>query len=162
MRFLSSRLRTAALGLGVATTILGAGIFAHNDAAIDAQQQGPARPRVLMYDNDGTFQPGDAATGYWTFAPNHITVKKGESIEFVNPAGNKRPHTVTSISHTQGTSFPNLTFDWGTNFNSSTSRDNLIMPGGTYDLDTSEMNPGHYLYYCALHIWMVGTFTVTN
>jgi plastocyanin len=38
----------------------------------------------------------------------------------------------------------------------------LIQPGNTWTLDTStlEAPSGQYTYYCWLHPWMVGNFTV--
>lgn len=127
--------------------------------ALAQQPSGPPAPRVLMFDNGGTFAPGDPATGQWTYVPAHITVTRGETITFDNPAGNFRPHTVTSITW-EGQA-PTRTLISGARFDSSPTREALIMPGGSFALDTTDLEPGHYLYYCTLHPWMVGTFTVT-
>jgi len=80
-------------------------------------------------------------------------------LEFDNPAGNNFPHTVTSITWTGQA--PDRTLASGQAFNSSPTRADYIMPGSSYILDTSTLMPGQYLYYCAIHPWMVGTFTVT-
>ena len=34
------------------------------------------------------------------------------------------------------------------------------MPGSSFVLDTSTLDAGQYVYYCTIHPWMVGTFTV--
>jgi plastocyanin len=137
--------------LGVVLTV-GAGVRAHNQA-------GAATPRVGIVDNDGSNPPPNLeATGYWGFFPHHITVTKGESITFDNPAGNFRPHTVTSITW-EGTA-PTRTLASGARFDSSPTREMLVMPGSSFTLDTTDLEPANYLYYCTLHPWMVGTFTV--
>ncbi len=129
--------------------------------AVQAQPPGPAVPalRVLIYDNGGTFMAGDPDTGEWAFTPGHIQVTRGESIEFVNPAGNARPHTVTSI--TWSGQPPMRTLTHGEAFDSSPTREELLMPGSTWALDTSSLEPAQYLYYCWLHPWMVGSITVS-
>jgi len=116
--------------------------------------------RVVIYDNGAQFNAADAEyLGEWGFTPGHIAVTKGETIEFVNAGGNARPHTVTSISATGMA--PTRTLESGSKFDSSPTRDALIMPGTSWMLDTSTLDPGQYVYYCTLHPWMVGTFTLT-
>jgi plastocyanin len=126
-----------------------------------AQQTGTTVPalRVLIYDNGGTFMPGDPDTGEWGFTPNHIQVTRGEAIEFANPAGNARPHTVTSI--TWSGQPPMRTLTHGEAFDSSPTREEVLMPGSSWTLDTSSLEPAQYLYYCWLHPWMVGSITVS-
>ena len=102
---------------------------------------GAYTPRVLMVDNDGGFTPGDPGTGQWGFSPAHITVMQGETIVFDNPAGNFRPHTVTSITWS-GTA-PTRTLESGTRFDSSPTRDALVTPGGSFALSTAELEAGH-------------------
>lgn len=115
--------------------------------------------RVVMYDNGAQFNAEDAEyLGEWGFMPGHLTVTKGESIEFVNPATNARPHTVTSITWS-GTA-PTRTLESGAKFDSSPTRDALVMPGMSFTLDTSTLDTGNYMFYCTLHPWMVGTFTL--
>ena len=119
--------------LGLAL-VAGSGVLAQ-------QPSGPPAPRVVMFDNNGTFAPGDPATGQWTFVPAHITVSRGETITFDNPAGNFRPHTVTSITW-EGQA-PTRTLASGARFDSSPTRETLIMPGGSFTLDTGEWScPG--------------------
>ena len=163
MRFIRSigrrAVARAAVGLVVAGTFaFGAG--AHVEVRHGATVAGAAAPaRVLMYDNGGTFSPGDVDTGMWTYTPNHMVVAKGDPIEFINPAGNARPHTVTSIA-ASGTA-PTRTLASGTLFDSSPTREAFITPGSTWTLDTSSLDPGQYAYYCTIHPWMMGTFTLT-
>lgn len=116
--------------------------------------------RVIMYDNDGQFNFVDPGTGEWTFAPSHVEVAQGEPIVFENPASNKRPHAVVSIA-AGGTPF-DRTLTSGSLFNSSPTAADLIMPGNSWTLDTSSLEPAHYTYFCSLHPWMVGSFTVTE
>jgi len=116
-------------------------------------------PRVTIVQNDAGFTPADAdGLGEWTFAPSHLEVTQGEQIEFDNPATSTVPHTVTSI--TWSGMPPTRTLASGEKFDSSPTRDTLIQPGQAWTLDTSTLDPGQYVYYCTLHPWMVGTFTV--
>mgnify|MGYP001292099372 CR=1 FL=1 len=127
-----------------------------------ARAQRPATaftPRVTVVQNDSGLTPTDAeGLGQWTFAPAHLTVTQGEPIEFDNPATSTAPHTVTSI--TWSGMAPTRTLASGEKFDSSPTRDLLIMPGQSWTLDTSTLDPGQYLYYCTLHPWMTGSFTV--
>jgi plastocyanin len=136
------------------------GLVAAAALALNAQAQpSVAMTRVLIYDNGGSFMPGDEYTGQWGFTPHHYQVAKGESIEFVNPAGNAQPHTVTSI--TASGQPPNRTLTHGAAFDSSPTRADVIRPGSSWTLDTSGLDAGQYTYYCWLHPWMVGSITVT-
>jgi plastocyanin len=137
-----------------------AGILVAGTLALSAQAQQPsvATHRVVISDNGGSFMPGDPATGQWAFAPGHIQVTKGQSIEFVNPAGNAQPHTVTSITWSGRP--PNRTLTHGAAFDSSPTVMDILRPGNSWTLDTSSLDAGQYLYYCWLHPWMVGTITV--
>jgi plastocyanin len=147
-----------AVRLLVAPAVLGLAFAV--GSGVRAQQPPPApfAPRVMMVDNNGSFSPGDPGTGQWSFAPAHITVTKGDKITFVNPASNFRPHAVTSITATGMA--PTRTLESAKLFDSSPTREMLIMPGSSFELDTSSLDPGHYSYYCTLHPWMLGSFTV--
>jgi plastocyanin len=129
--------------------------------AYTAYAQMPAPPfqqRVTMIDNNAPTMGITAGRGEWGFAPSHVTVRRGESIVFDNPSTNFRPHSVTSISWS-GT-FANRVLESGKQFDSSPSAMELMMPGSTYTVETINLDPGYYLYYCVIHPWMVGTFTV--
>ena len=138
--------------------VVGAILVAGPGLTVGAQPPPAAVNRVLMYDNGGSFMPGDPASGLWSFAPHHIQVTHGDSIEFVNPEGNRLPHTVTSI--TWSGQPPNRELTHGAAFDSSPTQADRLMPGSTWTLDTATLNPGQYLYYCWIHPWMVGSITV--
>jgi plastocyanin len=129
-------------------------------------------PQVMMVDNDGPLPRDgiDPRTGEWGFSPYHLAVTAGEPITFTNPAGNRRPHDVFSLS--MSGSPPQVSWDVGAQFNSGSSSDVLLRPEGsmkpdssepapsTWTLDTGTLGPGHYTYFCTLHPWMTGTITV--
>jgi plastocyanin len=116
--------------------------------------------RVEIIDNDASFRPaGGPGIGLWGFGPDHIAVTQGDPIVFDNPAGNRQSHTVTSLSWTG--SSPYRTLDAGAKFDSSPTKDQAIAPGNSWTLDTSTLDPGQYTFYCTIHPWMVGTFTVS-
>jgi plastocyanin len=118
-------------------------------------------PMVTMVDNDAPAvnQGIDMGQGYWGFGPNQVVVHKGEQVLFVNPSTNKRPHTVTSIALSEGGNFDGA-LAAGNKFDSSPSREALVTPGNNWTLDTNNLDPGNYAYYCRLHPWMVGELTV--
>jgi len=72
------------------------------------------------------------------FAPNPVSIKVGDSINWVNN---------DSIAHT-------ATANTGTTFNSGT-----IAPGGSFKT-TPFTTAGSFAYHCAFHPGMVGTVTV--
>jgi|SRR4051812_1239766 len=113
---------------------------------------------VTMFDSDTPPPPTfDPVQGWWSYAPYHVEVKRGEPILFHNPETNKFPHTVTSIS--RGESAGNLAT--GVRFDSSPDASSRILPGESWTLDTAPLDPGHYAYYCRIHLWMLGSITVT-
>lgn len=115
--------------------------------------------RVTMFDNDAKLIPGDApGTAQWGFAPAHLVVTQGDTIILDNPASNNLFHTVTSIVW-QGPLYDRALLS-GTVFNSSTSEEERLNPGSVWALDTSELQPGHYDFYCQPHPWMIGSFFV--
>jgi plastocyanin len=113
---------------------------------------------VMMVDNDAQPYPAAVGVGYYAFAPVHITVAQGQQIVFDNPSTNLRPHTVTSLSWTGRSPYRDLQV--GTAFDSSPATDDVITPGSSWTLDTSALDPDQYTYYCTVHPWMTGTFTV--
>jgi plastocyanin len=138
-----------ALAIGVATVAV--------PAATEVQA---AQASVSIYDNDAK-PPGqgfEAGQLFWGYAPFSIQVWKGDQIVFRNNGNSKLPHTVTSLKR-GGTAFENAVVA-GDQFDSSPAREQLITPGNSWTLDTSTLNQGHYFYYCRLHPWMVGNFSV--
>lgn len=119
-------------------------------------------PTVTMIDNDAPApnQGVDVGQGYWGFGPQMIVVRKGEQVTFVNPATNRRSHSVTSISLGGSPFESNLVA--GAKFDSSPSRETLVTPGNSWTLDTATLDPGHYAYYCRIHPWMVGQVSVVE
>lgn len=128
--------------------------------AADATQVTAYSPTVTMIDNDAPTpnQGIDMGQGYWGYGPQLITVKKGEQVTFNNPATNRRPHSVTSIS-LGGQPFEN-TLTAGARFDSSPTREALVTPGNSWVLDTAPLDAGNYAYYCRIHPWMVGQVSV--
>jgi plastocyanin len=123
----------------------------------------PARadsPTVVFVDNDAppVNQGIDAKQSAWGYGPTQIVVTKGEMVTFMNPADNKRPHSVTSLS-LAGPNFENG-MAAGAKFDSSPSRETLVTPGNSWTLDTGTLDPGNYAYFCRIHPWMVGEVTV--
>ncbi len=114
--------------------------------------------RVTIVDSNVAFDPtGIEKEGYWGYAPTHIDVHQGDPIQFDSPTTNFYNHTVTSI--TRGAAGAG-TLDSGTAFDSSPTRDLAIKPGDSYTLDTTSLKPGQYLYYCSIHPWVAGSFSV--
>ncbi len=119
-------------------------------------------PTVTIYDNDAPSpQRFDPDQGWWGFAPQHIQVKRGDAVLFVNPPTNHYPHTVTSIQR-EGNSAYGTQLIAGARFDSTPNADARIQPGESWTLDTSALDPGHYAYYCRLHLWMLASLTVSQ
>ena len=117
-------------------------------------------PMVTIIDNDAPTpnQGIDPGQAYWGYGPDIIHVKKGEQVTFLNPASNKRPHSVTSIS--LGTTPFENGLVAGAKFDSSPTREALVTPGNSWVLDTATVDAGNYAYYCRIHPWMVGQIAV--
>ena len=147
-----------ALRFLVAPVMIGAAVVGLSLAV--AGEVGAASPRVVIHDNDGpTPNAGlDARTAEWGFAPQLVTVVKGEKITFSHPQGNFRPHNIVSIARTGSSAEPTL--ESATKFTSGLAMDAWVRPGGAWELDTSTVDPGYYSYYCSLHPWMVGAIAV--
>ncbi len=96
----------------------------------------------------------------WFFAPDRLVVTRGEKVEFYNQGGNDHPHTVTSLERVGNPFASPVQVVAGRVFDSSPTPDKLIQPGGEFVLDTRTLAPGNYTYFCKLHPWMVGEFTV--
>jgi plastocyanin len=139
----------------LAGVLVGGGLILSARDRGEVHAQPAPQARVVIHDNNGQFMPpGEPSVGRWGYAPAHLDITQGESIIFDNPAGNFRPHTVTSITWSGMPAMRELTS--GALYDSGN-----FMPGNSYTLDTSSMMPGQYTYYCALHPWMVGTITVS-
>ena len=114
-----------------------------------------------MFDNDAPAMGAvDPEQAFWGFAPYAILVRQRDTVVFYNPSTNKHPDTVTSLERV-GSAFENRV-SVGTRFDSSPNAQALVQPGQAFTLDTSELQPGNYPYFCRLHPWMVGEITVTD
>jgi plastocyanin len=85
--------------------------------------------------------PGASAQGNPDYDPDPITIKQGDGVQWTNE--DNAPHTVTSRQ--EGV------FDSG-----------LINPANTWLLNTAEIVPAEYEYYCTLHPFMVATLVVSD
>ncbi|MDQ4067371.1 MAG: plastocyanin/azurin family copper-binding protein [Thermoproteota archaeon] len=88
-----------------------------------------------------TILPGASAQGNPDYDPDPITIKQGDGVQWTNE--DNAPHTVTSSQ--QGV------FDSG-----------LINAGDTWLLNSAEIAPATYEYFCTLHPFMVATLVVSD
>ncbi|HEX2472011.1 MAG TPA: plastocyanin/azurin family copper-binding protein, partial [Nitrososphaera sp.] len=88
-----------------------------------------------------TILPGASAQGNPDYDPDPITINQGDGVQWTNE--DNAPHTVTSRQ--EGV------FDSG-----------LINPADTWLLNSAEIAPAEYEYYCTLHPFMVATLVVSN
>jgi plastocyanin len=90
---------------------------------------------------NATILPGASAQGNPDYDPDLITIKQGDGVQWTNE--DNAPHTVTSRQ--EGV------FDSG-----------LINSADTWLLNSAEIAPAQYEYYCTLHPFMVATLAVSN
>ena len=91
--------------------------------------------------------PAGAATpGNPAYAPDTLTVKRGDVITVTND--DTAPHTATSGT---GPEDPNSAQLFDTS---------IIMAGDTAQIDTDSLEPADYAYHCTVHPFMKGTITV--
>jgi plastocyanin len=156
--------RSCLLGLGLLAASIGAGAARHGNvhAASPATTFVAAdTPHVTFFDsNSPPYNPLDADTGAWGFAPSHLTVTQGQQIVFDNPSTNFQPHSVSSLLFSADSGGNQNNVVAGTLFNSSPTRADRLPPGSSWTLDTSTLKPGQYEFFCSAHPWMVGTFTL--
>ena len=93
-----------------------------------------------------TILEGSSVQGSPSYDPATLTVKKGDKITVTNK--DTLPHTVTSGT---GPTDPNSAAQFDTS---------IIEAGATADIETTNMNPGEYPYYCAVHPYMLGKLVV--
>ncbi len=111
------------------------------EAGVEEEQPLPEGPRVeVMIPENAAIQ------GNIPYLPQEISVEQGTLLVWVNE--DAVAHTVTS-----GSGFDDAEF--GKLFDSS-----LINQGEEFVLDTSKLDPGTYQYFCTLHPFMVGSFTI--
>jgi plastocyanin len=88
-----------------------------------------------------TILPGASAQGNPDYDPDPITANQGDGVQWTNE--DNVPHTVTSTQ--QGV------FDSG-----------LINAGDIWLLNSAEIAPAEYEYFCTLHPFMVATLVVSD
>jgi plastocyanin len=84
---------------------------------------------------------GASAEGNPDYEPDPVTVQQGDGVEWVNE--DNAPHTVTSTQ--EGV------FDSG-----------LINPAASWVLNSAEIAPAEYEYFCTLHPFMVATLVISS
>jgi plastocyanin len=109
------------------------------DEAGSPPAEEPATPPANTI--SATILPGASAQGNPDYDPDPITIKQGDGAQWTNE--DNAPHTVTSRQ--QGL------FDSG-----------LINAGDTWLLNTAEIAPAQYEYFCTLHPFMVATLVVSD
>jgi len=90
---------------------------------------------------NATILPGASAQGNPDYDPDPVTISQGDGVQWTNE--DNAPHTVTSRQ--EGV------FDSG-----------LINPADAWILNSAEIAPAEYEYYCTLHPFMVATLVVSN
>ena len=90
---------------------------------------------------NATILPGASAQGNPDYDPDPVTISQGDGVQWTNE--DNAPHTVTSRQ--EGV------FDSG-----------LINPADAWLLNSAEIAPAEYEYYCTLHPFMVATLVVSN
>ncbi|HXG07890.1 MAG TPA: cupredoxin domain-containing protein, partial [Nitrososphaera sp.] len=101
-------------------------------------EQPPAAPPNIV---NASILPGSSAVNNPAYEPNPIVVKRGDGVQWTND--DNVPHTVTSKE--QGL------------FDSS-----LLNAGQSWLLNTADLEPAEYPYYCFVHPHMEGTLVVTD
>jgi plastocyanin len=113
---------------------------------------------IQIVDMEAPGVAGNPEQGSWGFSPFHVNATKGDTIMFMQGENAFRPHTVTSI--TWSGQAPTRELQSAKNFDSSPSQPEYLQKGMSWTLDTATLEPGHHLYYCTIHPWMVGTISL--
>jgi plastocyanin len=123
------------------STFYAFGLVTPKPPAPEEEEEAPEEPQAPAYIVNATILAGASAQGNPDYDPDPLTVNKGDGVEWTNE--DNVPHTVTSRQ--QGV------------FDSS-----LINPNEKWLLNTAELDPAEYEYYCTLHPNMVGALTVAE
>ncbi|MDQ3835897.1 MAG: cupredoxin domain-containing protein, partial [Thermoproteota archaeon] len=105
------------------------------------QEQTAASPPQPGNTVSARILPGASAEGNPDYDPDPITIKQGDGIQWTNE--DNTPHTVTSKQQSL--------FDSG-----------LIKPSDKWLLNSAQISPAEYAYYCTLHPFMGATLVVTS
>ena len=109
-----------------------------SNAASNATAGPPGTPLTIL--------EGASVQGSPNYDPATLTVKKGDKITVINK--DTLPHTVTSGS---GPSDPNSAKLFDTS---------IIEAEATADIETANISPGEYPYYCTVHPYMTAKLVV--
>ncbi len=120
------------------TTFYAFGLVAPKPPAPEEEPETPT-PEVPANIINATILAGASAQGNPDYAPDTLTVNKGDGVAWLNE--DNAPHTVTSRTE-------NL-------FDSS-----IIAVGATYILNTAPIAEGDYEYFCTLHPHMVAMLKI--
>ena len=101
----------------------------------------PAEPPANII--AATIPMGASAQGNIDYDPDPMVAAQGDGVEWTNE--DNLPHTVTSLA------------DDGAAFDSS-----IISPNAKWLLDTSELSPAEYEYFCTVHPTMTAFLQVTE
>jgi cytochrome c oxidase subunit 2 len=93
-----------------------------------------------------TILEGSSIQGSPSYDPAALTVKRGDKITVTNK--DTLPHTVTSGT---GPTDPNSAKQFDTS---------ILEAGATADIETTNINPGEYPFYCTVHPYMLGKLVV--
>ena len=93
-----------------------------------------------------TILEGSSVQGNPSYDPATLTVKKGDKITVTNK--DTLPHTVTSGT---GPTDPNSAKQFDTS---------ILEPAATADIETTNINPAEYPFYCTIHPYMTGKLVV--
>jgi cytochrome c oxidase subunit II len=128
--------QTAANDSAAATNATSSNGTSSGNASSTAAASGPAL----------SVPAGAATAGNPSYAPDTLTVKKGDVITVTND--DTAPHTVTNGASPSDA-------DAGKLFDTS-----IIMPAATAQIDTATLEAGDHPFHCTVHPFMTGTLTV--
>jgi plastocyanin len=89
---------------------------------------------------------GSVTQGAPDYDPDTLTVKKGDKVNVVN-----QDTTLHTVTNGEGTQDPNSAKLFDTKFMESKA---------TAIIDTANLDPASYAYYCQVHPYMTGTLVV--
>lgn len=93
-----------------------------------------------------TILAGSSVQGAPDYDPDPMTVSAGDVITVVN---------ADNVIHTATSGIPSDSASAGQAFDTS-----LVNPGASATIDTAELSPGEYDYFCIIHPYMVGKLQV--
>ena len=123
------------------STFYAFGLVAPKPAAPPEEQETKPTQQAPTHVLNATILAGASAQNNPDYDPDPVTASKGDGVQWINK--DNTVHSVTSRDKGK--------------FDSS-----AINPGATWLLNTANLDPGDYEYYCIFHTWMTGTLKVTE